>query len=128
VAVAVVAAVVWARRRHARRVATCLLVAGFVGMVLETVLLLRYQMSNGVVYQHVGWLLTCFMTGMAAGSYAAGGIRPHRSVSGRIAQRFSTSLAAWAGAGIPAASGCRHQRAARGRRRPVGGLRPARPS
>jgi len=62
-AVLAMAAVAWARRRSNRRVAVCLLAAGFIGMVLETLLLLRYQMSNGVVYRHVGWLLTCFMAG-----------------------------------------------------------------
>jgi hypothetical protein len=42
-------------------------------MVLETLLLLRFQMANGVIYQQVGWLLTCFMAGMAAGGLALGG-------------------------------------------------------
>ena len=67
------AAITWARRRDNRRVALCLAVVGFVGMVLETLLLLRYQIRYGVVYQQVGWLLTCFMGGMTAGGYAADG-------------------------------------------------------
>ena len=46
-----------------------LLAAGFIGMVLETVLLLRYQISHGIVYQQIGWLLTCFMAGMTAGRH-----------------------------------------------------------
>ncbi len=70
------AAAAWVRRGHNRRAAAGLLGAGFVGMVLETVLLLRFQIANGVVYQQVGWLLTCFMAGMAAGGWAAGGAPP----------------------------------------------------
>jgi hypothetical protein len=46
---------------------------GCIGMVLESVLLLRYQTAHGIVYQQIGWLLTCFMAGMTAGGYAAGG-------------------------------------------------------
>jgi len=102
------AAVAWARRRCNRGIAVCLLGAGFVGMVLETLLLLRYQMNNGVVYQQVGWLLTCFMGGMAAGACAGEGIRPDRPRSGRAIPLllFGASLAAWmALAWIPAASG-----------------------
>jgi len=76
--------------------------------VLETLLLLRYQMSNGVVYRHVGWLLTCFMAGMTAGSFAVGGIGLER-VRGRggiPTLMLGVSSAAWlALAWIPAASG-----------------------
>jgi spermidine synthase len=75
------AAVAWLRRGRNRRAAAGLFGAGFVGMVLETVLLLRFQIANGVVYQQVGWLLTCFMAGMAAGGWAGGGgvpLRPGR--------------------------------------------------
>ena len=75
VALALTAAA-WLRRGRKRRAAAALFGAGFVGMVLETVLLLRFQIANGVVYQQVGWLLTCFMAGMAAGGWAAGGVPP----------------------------------------------------
>jgi spermidine synthase len=68
------AAAAWVRRGHNRRVAAGLFGAGFVGMVLETVLLLRFQIANGVVYAHVGWLLTCFMAGVAAGGWAGSGV------------------------------------------------------
>jgi hypothetical protein len=30
-------------------------------------------MANGIVYQQIGWLLTCFMAGMTLGAFAAGG-------------------------------------------------------
>jgi len=65
--------ILWARRRSNRRAILCLAGVGFIGMVLETVLLLRYQIAHGVVYQQVGWLLTCFMGGMTLGAFAAGG-------------------------------------------------------
>ncbi|HUH66788.1 MAG TPA: hypothetical protein VLZ07_10185 [Syntrophales bacterium] len=43
-------------------------VAGFLGMVLETVLILYYQMKNGVLYQDIGLLLMSFMAGLALGA------------------------------------------------------------
>ena len=107
-AVVIIGGVAWARRRRNRRVAVGLFAAGFIGMVLETLLLLRYQMSNGVVYQQVGWLLTCFMAGMTAGSYAAGKIRLERARGGRGIPSlvFGASLAVWAAiVWVPAASG-----------------------
>ena len=107
-AVLAMAAVAWARRRSNRRVAVCLLAAGFIGMVLETLLLLRYQMSNGVVYRQVGWLLTCFMAGMTAGSFAAGGIGLERvrGCGGIPSVLLGASCATWlALAWIPEASG-----------------------
>ncbi|MDD5167797.1 MAG: hypothetical protein PHN75_03190 [Syntrophales bacterium] len=42
--------------------------AGFVGMVLEMVLLLHYQIKNGVLYQDIGVLLTSFMAGLTLGA------------------------------------------------------------
>jgi spermidine synthase len=42
--------------------------AGFVGMVLETVLILHYQVKSGVLYQNLGVLLMVFMAGLGAGS------------------------------------------------------------
>jgi spermidine synthase len=45
-------------------------VAGFAGMVLETILLLHFQTKNGVLYQDIGILLTGFMSGLALGSFA----------------------------------------------------------
>jgi hypothetical protein len=65
-------------------------------------------MSHGVVYQHVGWLLTCFMAGTTAGASAAGGIGLARPRSGRgiPLPLLGASIAAWvAVAWIPAASG-----------------------
>jgi len=44
--------------------------AGFLGMVLETVLILNYQVRSGILYQDLGILLTLFMAGLAAGAAA----------------------------------------------------------
>ncbi len=41
--------------------------AGFMGMVLETILILYYQVKHGVLYQDIGLLLMSFMAGLAAG-------------------------------------------------------------
>ncbi len=45
-------------------------VAGFVGMVVETILILHYQVKAGVLYQNLGILLMVFMAGLAAGAPA----------------------------------------------------------
>ncbi|MCU0248751.1 MAG: hypothetical protein MUE61_00945 [Vicinamibacterales bacterium] len=107
-AVFMIATVIWARRRGNRGIAVSLFVAGFIGMALETLLLLHYQMGHGVVYQRVGWLLTCFMAGMTAGALAGGGVGAERLRRGRgiALLLLGASIAAWvAVAWIPAASG-----------------------
>jgi spermidine synthase len=69
------------RASRFRRIALAAL-AGFVGMVLETVMILHYQVQNGVLYQNLGVLLTAFMAGLAAGAAAAPGLaRPRRENS-----------------------------------------------
>jgi len=42
--------------------------AGFLGMVLETILILYYQVKHGVLYQDIGVLLMSFMAGLALGA------------------------------------------------------------
>jgi spermidine synthase len=59
-----------ARRRPAARRALLAGVAGFSGMMLETVLLLSYQVRVGVLFQDLGLLLTAFMIGLAVGAGA----------------------------------------------------------
>lgn len=44
--------------------------AAFIGMVLETTLLLHYQTKSGILYQDLGILLTGFMAGLALGAIA----------------------------------------------------------
>jgi spermidine synthase len=67
--------IAWARRGSNRRIVVCLAVIGFTGMALEAALLLRYQIAHGIIYQQVGWLLTCFMAGIAVGANVAGTAR-----------------------------------------------------
>ncbi len=43
--------------------------AGLVGMVTETVLLLNYQSRNGALYQDIGILLMTFMVGLTLGAF-----------------------------------------------------------
>jgi spermidine synthase len=54
----------WTNVRNTALVA----MAGFVGMVLETVLILQYQTASGVLYQNLGLLLMLFMAGLAGGA------------------------------------------------------------
>jgi spermidine synthase len=111
-AAAIATVLAWVRGSRNRRMAACLASVGFIGMVLETLLLLRYQIRNGVVYQQVGWLLTCFMAGMTTGGYIAGGpgrgiapVSSVRALTGPVAT-FGAALAAWiAIAWIPATAG-----------------------
>jgi spermidine synthase len=44
--------------------------AGFAGMLLETLVLLRYQVQQGILYRDIGILLTGFMAGLTAGALA----------------------------------------------------------
>ena len=67
---AVAVAFVLVRRSQALRRTTLVLLAGFVGMVLEGSIFLAYQTRRGVLYQDLGLLLMLFMAGLAAGSLA----------------------------------------------------------
>ncbi len=79
------------RRPRARRL---LLVgsAGLAGTVLETVLMLRYQVTSGVLYQNLGVLLMSFMAGLWAGAAAVD--TPLARAAGRDAWRALLSLSA----------------------------------
>jgi spermidine synthase len=55
------------RRNKARRVMLTA-VAGFMGMMMETMLVLHYQSKNGALFQNIGILLMVFMAGLAAGA------------------------------------------------------------
>lgn len=57
-------------RDSVRRIVVATL-AGFIGMVVETVLLLYYQAKTGVLFQNLGLLFTMFMLGLAAGALVA---------------------------------------------------------
>jgi spermidine synthase len=56
------------RFRPALRRAILVAAAGFMGMVLETILILYYQVKHGVLYQDIGLLLMSFMAGLALGA------------------------------------------------------------
>ncbi len=58
------------RRHEAARRALFMGTAGFLGMVMETLLILQYQIKNGVLYQDLGILLMSFMTGLTIGAMA----------------------------------------------------------
>lgn len=58
------------RRRPGRRRVLLAAAGGLLGMILETVLILHYQMRSGVLYQDLGLLLTAFMAGLALGALA----------------------------------------------------------
>jgi spermidine synthase len=62
----------WAGRTPARASLAVIAVVSGTAMAIETAALLRYQVANGVMFVNVGWLLTCFMTGMALGSWGGG--------------------------------------------------------
>ncbi|MCF8051209.1 MAG: hypothetical protein K9L59_08245 [Desulfobacterales bacterium] len=67
----VVALVFFACRKTFRvRQALLAFFAGFLGMILETLLILQYQVKSGILYQDIGLLLTAFMAGMASGAPA----------------------------------------------------------
>lgn len=60
------------RSRSRLRKALLMGIAGFLGMTLETLLLLYYQVKNGVLFGDIGILLTSFMAGLAFGALAIG--------------------------------------------------------
>jgi spermidine synthase len=59
---------VLSRFRPVIRRALLVAAAGFMGMVLETILILYYQVKYGVLYQDIGLLLMSFMAGLAMGA------------------------------------------------------------
>jgi hypothetical protein len=65
-------AAVWVggRRSDLLRRSFLVALAGFAGMVVETLLLIHYQVKSGILYQNIGILLMSFMAGLAAGAYA----------------------------------------------------------
>ncbi len=68
----VISAVLLLRTSWKTRRAALTGIAGFMGMVLETILLLRFQIKNGVLFQDVGILLTSFMIGLVLGAATMG--------------------------------------------------------
>ena len=56
------------RLHPSRRRALLAGVAGFTGIVIESVLILSYQAKSGILYQEIGLLLAAFMAGLAIGA------------------------------------------------------------
>lgn len=90
--VALLAGLALARRRGRARRALYAGVAGFAGMLLESVLLLHYQTRSGVLYQDLGLLLMAFMAGLALGAWG------FARADGRGGRLVPVVLAALAGA------------------------------
>lgn len=84
-AVAAIVAGMCAGRRRARwRPMALAALAGLAGMLLESVLILHFQVTSGVLYRDLGLLLMAFMAGLAAGAGTAARIarRDHGNALG----------------------------------------------
>jgi peptidoglycan/LPS O-acetylase OafA/YrhL len=65
-------------------------VAGFVGMTLETIVILHFQTKSGILYQDIGILLTGFMAGLAFGAFGVEKLhrRPSKTIGGALLGGF----------------------------------------
>ncbi len=84
------------RRRPPLRRALLAGMAGLLGMVMESALILHYQVKTGVLYRDLGLLITLFMAGLACGSGAVHrrlGSAPHRP--GRARRLGAVALGAF---------------------------------
>jgi spermidine synthase len=70
VLVAAAAILAISRFRAGWRRAALAATAGFTGMGIESLVLLRFQAETGSLYRDIGLLLTSFMAGLAAGAWA----------------------------------------------------------
>ena len=83
-----------ARARPSWRRTLLVAVAGFAGMVLETVLILQYQTRHGVLYRDLGILITAFMLGLTAGALTFATIAQRKSRYREIGRRWGYFLVA----------------------------------
>ena len=65
----IVCAIFFGRKKILLRRFILVFLVGFIGIILESVLLLNFQSKNGNLYQDIGILLMMFMLGLALGSY-----------------------------------------------------------
>jgi spermidine synthase len=65
-------------------------IAGFVGMALESAVILAYQSGRGALFGDLGLLLTAFMAGLTAGSAA---VARMRAIPGRLGLALTLALA-----------------------------------
>ncbi len=90
------------RKRGLRRV-LLMGMTGLLGMVTETLLILHYQVKNGILFQDLGVLLMSFMAGMTAGATALdlwacsrpGAKRRAAATAGLVLVLGFVPLAAW---------------------------------
>ena len=73
-AAAAIVTVALSRRSPRRRRLALVVLAAFAGMALDTVLLLHYQLTNGVLFQNIGLLVTAFMAGLTLGGALVGAV------------------------------------------------------
>jgi spermidine synthase len=66
--------------------------AGFLGMVLETILILYYQVKHGVLYQDIGLLLMSFMAGLALGAMIINRVMARPIDSQKLPRWYGISL------------------------------------
>jgi spermidine synthase len=89
------------RRWPGCRRAVLVAAAGFMGMVLETAVILAYQVRSGILYQDLGLLLTIFMAGLAIGSLIID--RVARGIPGRGRRQRDPESRGWYG--VPRTTG-----------------------
>ncbi len=73
-------------------------IAGFLGMVFETILILHYQVTNGILFRDIGILLMAFMAGLVLGSYSINNFAQKRNNKLLISRWVGTAL--FAGFGL----------------------------
>jgi spermidine synthase len=82
------------RMRASWRRVLLVAVAGFAGMVLETVLILQYQTRQGVLYRDLGMLITAFMLGLTAGALTLAMAARHESPFREPGRKWGIGLVA----------------------------------
>ena len=94
VCLAAVGLLLVAGRRPVWRRITVVFTAGFVGMIMETVFILYYQVKHGVLFQNIGVLLTAFMAGLSAGAVVVDRAASRRRISSAWGYGFFAAFAA----------------------------------
>jgi hypothetical protein len=106
-----VAALLVGRARWHRR-GVVVAIAALTGMILESVLLVHYQLKHGVVFRDLGVLLMSVMGGLAAGAWGAGLLVAARgagavAAADRVPHGAAESAGAVSQARAPRAAGAR---------------------
>ncbi len=57
------------KHNHKLKAIVIVFIAGFSGMLLETLYLMQYQVKNGVLFENIGLILMSFMAGLAIGAW-----------------------------------------------------------